>query len=97
MLKHQKKDRLRLQSFQVNENIYIILNFILKHSKIRKFLKWFCLNKLSFVLTTRVKAVNRCVISGRSRGVYKFAFLSRHFLRENSFINKLPGLKKSYW
>ena len=97
MLKHQKKDKFKLQSFRENELIYIILNFILKHHKVRKFLKWFCLNKLSIPLKTRVASVNRCVISGRSRGVYNFAFLSRHFLRENSFVNKLPGLKKSYW
>ena len=74
----------------------MIYNFILKSYKVRKFLKWYCLVK-NKSLKTRTRAVNKCVISGRSRGVYRFAFISRLFLRENSFINKLPGLVKSYW
>ena len=40
---------------------------------------------------------NRCVLSGRARSIYKFARLSRLFLRENEYINLLPGLQKSYW
>jgi ribosomal protein S14 len=90
------KSSLYTQSFKSTELNYIVLNFILKHNQIRKFLKWYCLIK-NKSLTSRTRAVNKCVISGRSKGVYRFAFISRLFLRENSFINKLPGLIKSYW
>ena len=86
-----------IKSFQKNELHYTILNFILKHKKIRNFLKWCYVAKSKKKFQSRVVATNKCVFSGRSRGVYRFAFLSRNFLRENSFINKLPGLRKSYW
>ena len=44
---------------------------------------------------TRVR--NRCQISGRSRGYYRYFGLSRHFLREIAYQGVLPGVQKSSW
>lgn len=44
---------------------------------------------------TRIR--NRCVLTGRSRGVYRFFKISRIKIRELMSHNKLPGLKKSSW
>lgn len=97
MLKALIKSSKYIKSFQRNELEYTILNFILKHKKIRSFLKWCYVAKSKTKFKSRVVATSKCIFSGRARSVYKFAFLSRLFLRENSFINKLPGLRKSYW
>ena len=44
---------------------------------------------------TRIR--NRCIITGRPRGVYRFCKLSRIKIRELIAHNKLPGLRKSSW
>ena len=46
---------------------------------------------------SKVRFKNRCVLSHRARSVYRFARLSRLFLRDPLFIGTLPGLRKSYW
>ena len=40
---------------------------------------------------------NRCWLTGRSRGYYRFFGLSRHVLREMSRECLLPGVTKSSW
>jgi ribosomal protein S14 len=40
---------------------------------------------------------NHCILSGRTRSLYRFARLSRLFLRDPLFIGTLPGLRKSSW
>ena len=44
---------------------------------------------------TRIR--NRCILTGRSRGVYRFCRLSRIKIRELISQNKIPGLRKSSW
>ncbi len=97
MLKKTVKDNQFRKLFFFNESKYIISNFILKNKKIKNYLKYHFFFKYRNVLHSRVKANNRCVFSGRAHSVYRFAKISRLFLRENSFINKIPGLQKSYW
>ena len=40
---------------------------------------------------------NRCWVTGRSRGFYRYFGLSRHVLREMGNDGIIPGLKKSSW
>ena len=40
---------------------------------------------------------NRCWLTGRSRGYYRFFGFSRHILREMSRECLLPGVTKSSW
>jgi small subunit ribosomal protein S14 len=40
---------------------------------------------------------NRCVMSGRSRGVYRKFGLGRNKLREATMRGDVPGLRKASW
>ena len=40
---------------------------------------------------------NRCVVTGRSRGVYKQFGLTRHKIREMALAGEIPGMTKSSW
>ncbi|MCQ9617785.1 30S ribosomal protein S14 [Paenalcaligenes niemegkensis] len=40
---------------------------------------------------------NRCVITGRSRGVYKQFGLTRHKVREMAMRGEIPGMTKASW
>ena len=47
--------------------------------------------------SSRVRVRNRCLITGRSRGVYRKFGLSRIKIRELSMSGALPGVVKSSW
>ena len=44
-----------------------------------------------------VRLHNRCLISGRPKGVFRDFQLSRHFIREMALTGDLPGIKKASW
>ena len=44
-----------------------------------------------------VKVRNRCVLTGRSRGVHKFFKISRIMIRDLAAKGLLSGLKKDTW
>ena len=46
---------------------------------------------------SKVRVRNRCIITGRSRGVYRKFGLSRIKIRELSMAGMLPGVVKSSW
>jgi len=71
-----------------------------KYNKIISLSKRFNIQKkISFLpkdsSITRLR--NRCVITGRSRGVYSKFMLSRMCIRSLASNNQLPGVKKSSW
>ena len=44
-----------------------------------------------------VRLSSRCMVTGRSRGVYREFRLSRITFREMALEGKLPGIKKASW
>nr|YP_009518952.1 ribosomal protein S14 [Boodleopsis pusilla]AYC64869.1 ribosomal protein S14 [Boodleopsis pusilla] len=44
-----------------------------------------------------VRLHNRCILSGRPKGVFHDFQLSRHFLREMALLGFLPGVRKASW
>jgi small subunit ribosomal protein S14 len=44
-----------------------------------------------------VRLVTRCIVSGRSRAVYRKFMLSRIAFRELALEGKLPGIMKASW
>ncbi len=44
--------------------------------------------------SSRVRVINRCVITGRSRGVHNYFKISRIMIKELAAKALLPGLKK---
>lgn len=47
--------------------------------------------------SSRCRRRSRCIITGRSRGVYRRFGLSRHKLREFAMEGIIPGLRKASW
>ena len=47
--------------------------------------------------SARVRIRNRCMITGRSRGVYSKFMLSRICIRIMAAKGQLPGVRKSSW
>jgi len=45
----------------------------------------------------KVRVRNRCLLSGRARGVYRKLKLSRIALRELASLGQIPGMTKSSW
>ncbi|KXZ46525.1 hypothetical protein GPECTOR_43g962 [Gonium pectorale] len=43
------------------------------------------------------RVVNRCVLTGRARGVHRFARLSRIMIRQLAHNGFLPGVSKASW
>ena len=46
---------------------------------------------------SKVRIRNRCLVTGRGRGVYRQFKLSRIAFRELSSIGQVPGITKSSW
>ena len=47
--------------------------------------------------SSRVRAHNRCALSGRPKGFFRDFQLSRHFLREMALNGLFPGIRKASW
>lgn len=47
--------------------------------------------------TAMIRVRNRCALTGRPRGNYRFFGLSRNMLRELASSGKLPGVIKASW
>ncbi|HQW57815.1 MAG TPA: 30S ribosomal protein S14, partial [Gammaproteobacteria bacterium] len=47
--------------------------------------------------SNRVRLRNRCLVTGRSRGVYRKFGLGRNKLREYAMNGLIPGLRKASW
>lgn len=45
----------------------------------------------------KARQYNRCSITGRPRGYFRFFGVCRHVLREKAHKGELPGVKKSSW
>lgn len=45
----------------------------------------------------KARQYNRCTITGRARGYFRFFGVCRQVLREKAHKGELPGLKKSSW
>ena len=77
----------------------IALKKIIKNKKTSSEERINALNKLSKLpknsLPCRLR--NRCIITGRPRGIYRKFKLSRIAFRELASDGKLPGITKSSW
>ena len=91
-----------------NKRIVLIDNYKEKRKKLKKVLKSKDISieerfaaqlKLSVLPrnSSKVRARNRCAITGRPRGYYRKLGLSRILLRELASAGQIPGMKKSSW
>lgn len=83
--KYELKKKI-LKSIVLNRNVYIE-----KKNKVQELV-----NKIpKNASITRIR--NRCIVTGRGRGVYSFFKLSRLSFRELASFGFLPGIRKASW
>lgn len=100
MKKYMNKDRYARELF----SFYEINRRVLKTLYFNQTLANLCLKK-SIVLalsklpkkSSKTYIINRCILTGRARSVYRKYRLSRIKLRELGNFGYIPGLKKSSW
>jgi small subunit ribosomal protein S14 len=99
MQKKIKKNIKQRYTFKDFEKKRLILKIISKNLNIEKDLrwklyqKWFFFNSNSSI--TRIK--NLCVLTGRSKSVYRLFKISRIQLRKLASEGFLPGVSKYSW
>jgi len=91
--KSLKKQRKSFETFELKSKVITSLS---KNRTLKSSIRWY-LNVQKKKKASKVRFKNRCVLSNRSRSLYRFARLSRLFLRDPQYIGMLPGLRKSYW
>ena len=93
------KDKNRRCFYFFLEKKKIILNYIINNLKLSKDIReqaYIQLRNISSVSTiTKIK--NRCVLSNRSRSVYRKFKLSRIFLKKYALQGLLMGMQKASW
>ena len=91
---YKKRSKVKIYEFK-----WIILKSIIYNQKIpfnlRKKAQKILQNFPKDCYFTRIR--NRCIITGRARGIYSKYKMSRIKLREYSLNGILPGIKKSSW
>lgn len=91
-----KDHKTRLCVLKYEPNI-ITLKTLQKHgsiSKQRKYQIGLALSKIP-AKASRVRVINRCVLTGRARGVFNFFKVSRIMVKELAAQALLPGVKKA--
>lgn len=90
------KDNKKRLTYALLEEKKVILNSIRNNISLKKNLRlgaMLILDKFP-IYSSRCQIRNRCIITGRSRGVYSFFGLSRIYLRNLSRLGILPGVRK---
>ncbi len=94
-----EKDYVKRQLVAKNELKRLQYKSIIKNQKLTKEIRYKYINKLNKLNknSSETKIRNRCILTGRSRGVYKMFKLSRIKFRELASQGMLPGVQKASW
>jgi small subunit ribosomal protein S14 len=97
MNKYIQKDLNRRVFVKIKEHKRITLKSIQQNRSLPPKLRFFAQTQLGEQKTksSPVQVRNRCVLTGRSRGVYNYFKISRIMIRHLASQGLLPGLKKS--
>ncbi|WP_265033801.1 30S ribosomal protein S14 [Wolbachia endosymbiont (group A) of Sicus ferrugineus] len=82
-----KEKREKLKSIINNKNLSIVERFTAQNELIKKLPR----------NSSKTKIRNRCVLTGRPRGVYRKFGLCRIVLRDLCSFGQVPGVTKSSW
>jgi small subunit ribosomal protein S14 len=93
------KERLLRKNFKEVETQYIALKAILHNQTLSSFVRFEASLLLSELLEkkSRFSIKNRCFLTGRGRGYFRFFNLSRIKVRNLARNNDLPFIKKASW
>ena len=93
------RERLRREHFKKIETRIIALKYIIHNQNLSATFRWEAFLKLSKITkkNSRVSLKNRCSLTGRGRGFFRFFSLSRIAIRDFARNNELPFLRKDSW
>ncbi len=99
MISWIERDKKRRQLVAKYELKRLQLKTIIHTQSLPKDVRWDASLKLAKLPrnSSKIRIRNRCVITGRSRGVYRFFKMSRILFRQYASSGLLPGVKKSSW
>lgn len=94
------KDKLLRYAFYKKEFLIVLYKSIINDALLDNDLKFFVYLKLASLLgrdrfVSHIR--NRCVFTGRSRGITRFFKMSRILVRSKAAQGLLVGVKKSSW
>lgn len=94
-----EKDKKRRKLFSLYERKRIILDYIHKNTNLPIQVRQDAYKQLITLPrnSSFVKVRNRCVLTGRSRAVYRKFKISRLMFRQLSLQGNIPGIKKASW
>ena len=95
-IERDKKRRRLVKKHEAKRNL---LKSVIHSDSLPKELRWKASLELAKLPrnSSKVRIKNRCVITGRSKGVYRQFKISRIMLRELALKGLLPGVKKASW
>jgi len=99
MTNYIQRDLLRRKLITTYELQRLQYKSLIKDFSVPKELKSIFISKLNKLPrnSSKTRMRNRCILSGRGRGVYRFCKLSRIALRDLANKGLLVGVKKSSW
>jgi ribosomal protein S14 len=87
----KKLDSLRRTHFKNKEYFILLRNLLCRNTSIGRFYKKSSLTRVSYEVT---KINNTCILTGRTRAVYKGFKVSRFILKGMGSLGYLPGIRK---
>ncbi len=99
MQKQIKKNINQRYSFKDKEKKRLILKAITQNLNLEKNIRWKTQKKIITIpnISSLTRIKNRCILTGRSKSVYRFFKLSRIQLRKLASEGFLPGVSKYSW
>ncbi len=94
-----EKDKKRRRIFANKEVQRLILLFLIRNTKLSAAQRLLLTQRLQVISrdSSIVRLKNRCVLTNRSKGVYRQFRMSRVRLREMLANGLIPGYKKAVW
>jgi len=85
--------------FTILEKKKFILNYICQNRNLNFNVRSFAFFELQFLMVkySNTKIRNRCLLTNRSRSIYRFCKISRLFLKKFALEGHLIGIKKASW
>jgi succinate dehydrogenase (ubiquinone) iron-sulfur subunit len=98
-MKHlAKKDYTFRRAFSKEELLYLIIKSLVSDLRLPIKYRFFFFSRLNvYKKCSRVRIVNRCLLSSRAGGVIRDFRMSRMFFRELANFGQLAGFMKSSW
>ena len=92
-------DKKKRELFNRYQSVRVGLKSLIKNANLSFQRKQIAVKKLNSLPrnSSKVRIVNRCVLTGRGRGVFKAFRLSRIRFRELGSQGLIPGLTKKSW